>query len=207
MKDINSLESKISNIDAVLPQTQCGLCGYGGCRPYAKALVADGENINLCPPGGVSTLQKLASLLAQDPEPYIAEMTEKAKPPAIVKIRESECIGCTKCIQACPVDAIVGAAKKMHTIITTDCTGCELCIEPCPVDCIDIEPIALLPPEQRQQQSDYWRERYQRRQARLAKPPQPRKNLATSPDKEETVTSRKAAIQAALERAKQNKDV
>lgn len=127
-------------LDAVLPQTQCGLCGYGGCLPYAKAM-ADGEaGINLCPPGGVETLHALANLLHCDPTPYEAELTEKALPPRVAIIREAECIGCTKCIQACPVDAIIGSAKLMHTIIPDACTGCELCIPPCPVDCIDLIP-------------------------------------------------------------------
>lgn len=129
-----------TEIDAVLPQTQCGLCGYGGCLPYAKAMVDGEASINLCPPGGVDTLHALADLLHCDPSPYVAELTEKALPPRVAIIREAECIGCTKCIQACPVDAIIGSAKLMHTVITDACTGCELCIPPCPVDCIDLIP-------------------------------------------------------------------
>ena len=123
-------------INEILPQTQCGQCGYPGCRPYAEA-IADGDAINKCPPGGEETIQALANLLDVEPEPLDAEHgTEKA--PMVAYIREDECIGCTKCIQACPVDAILGAAKQMHTVIVSECTGCELCIEPCPVDCIDM---------------------------------------------------------------------
>src|SRR3990167_9186718 len=128
-------------IDALLPQTQCGLCGYKGCRPYAEALSMGKETIDRCPPGGVATLQQLAELLNQDAAPYVAAMQQKEKPPVVAKIREEECIGCTKCIQACPVDAILGAAKLMHTVIADECTGCDLCVEPCPVDCIDMIPV------------------------------------------------------------------
>lgn len=125
-------------INALLPQTQCGQCGYPGCRPYSEA-IADGDAINKCPPGGEETIQALADLLDVDPQPLDAEHgTEKE--PVVAWIREAECIGCTKCIQACPVDAILGAAKVMHTVIADECTGCDLCIEPCPVDCIDLIP-------------------------------------------------------------------
>lgn len=126
-------------INALLPQTQCGQCGYPGCKPYSEA-IAGGEKINKCPPGGESTIQALADLLGVEPEPLDAEHgTEKAGPMVAV-IREAECIGCTKCIQACPVDAIIGAAKQMHTVVAAECTGCDLCVEPCPVDCIDMVP-------------------------------------------------------------------
>ena len=121
-------------INALLPQTQCGQCGYPGCKPYAEA-IAGGDKINKCPPGGESTIQALADLLDVEPEPLDAE---GEVPPRVAYIREAECIGCTKCIQACPVDAIVGDAKQMHTVIVAECTGCDLCVEPCPVDCIDM---------------------------------------------------------------------
>ncbi len=133
----------VEQIDALLPQTQCGQCGYPGCRPYAEA-IAHGEAINKCPPGGDNTIQALADLLDVEPLPLDAEHGEE-KPKAVAYIREEECIGCTKCIQACPVDAILGAAKQMHTVITSECTGCDLCVEPCPVDCIDMIPIATTP--------------------------------------------------------------
>jgi electron transport complex protein RnfB len=124
-------------IDALLPQTQCGQCGYPGCRPYSEAIAAGEADINLCPPGGEATVLALADLLGRDPKPLEAEVREKA----VAVIDENTCIGCTLCIQACPVDAILGAAKQMHTIIENECTGCELCLEPCPVDCIIMVPL------------------------------------------------------------------
>ncbi len=125
-------------INDILPQTQCGQCSYPGCRPYAQA-IADGEAINKCPPGGEATIHALADLLDLEPIPLDEEHGEE-KVTSIAYIREDECIGCTKCIQACPVDAILGAAKLMHTVIVSECTGCDLCVEPCPVDCIDMIP-------------------------------------------------------------------
>ncbi|MCH8553172.1 MAG: electron transport complex subunit RsxB [Natronospirillum sp.] len=130
----------VDQIDQILPQTQCGQCGHPGCRPYAEA-IANGEAINKCPPGGESTIQELADLLDMEPVPLDAEHGEE-KPRQVAIIREDECIGCTKCIQACPVDAILGAAKQMHTVIESECTGCDLCVDPCPVDCIDMVPVA-----------------------------------------------------------------
>ena len=129
----------VDQIDSLLPQTQCGQCGHPGCRPYAEA-IANGEAINKCPPGGQATINELANLLDVEATPLDAEHgIEDVKKVAF--IREAECIGCTKCIQACPVDAIVGAAKQMHTVIVDECTGCDLCVEPCPVDCIDMVPL------------------------------------------------------------------
>lgn len=125
----------------LLPQTQCGQCGYPGCRPYAEA-IAEGERINRCPPGGEATIQALANLLDTDVLPLDEEVGEE-KPKSVAVIREDECIGCTKCIQACPVDAILGSAKHMHTVIASECTGCDLCVEPCPVDCIDMVEIPV----------------------------------------------------------------
>lgn len=125
-------------INALLPQTQCGQCGYPGCKPYSEAIAA-GDKINKCPPGGEATIQALADLLDVEVEPLDA--VEGEKPKMVAYIREAECIGCTKCIQACPVDAILGAAKQMHTVIVSECTGCDLCVEPCPVDCIDMIPL------------------------------------------------------------------
>ncbi len=130
----------INSIDDLLPQTQCEDCGYKGCRPYAEA-IANGEAINRCPPGGDTTIAALAQLLDKP----ILPLDGAPKPDYVAFIREAECIGCTKCIQACPVDAIVGAAKLMHTVITAECTGCDLCVEPCPVDCIDMIPVERTP--------------------------------------------------------------
>ncbi len=129
----------VDQIDSLLPQTQCGQCGHPGCRPYAEA-IAGGEAINRCPPGGQATIDALADLLDVDAIPLDDEHGEE-KGKQVAVIREDECIGCTKCIQACPVDAILGAAKQMHTVIADECTGCDLCVEPCPVDCIDIVPV------------------------------------------------------------------
>ena len=131
----------VKAIDALLPQTQCEECGYPGCRPYAEALAHGTAPINLCPPGGVDTVKALGLLLGIDASPYLAEAKKTTRPPSLAVIREEECIGCTKCIQACPVDAIIGSGKLMHSVINHECTGCGLCIEPCPVDCIEILPI------------------------------------------------------------------
>ncbi|MGK0408755.1 MAG: electron transport complex protein RnfB [Shewanella psychromarinicola] len=129
----------VDQVETLLPQTQCGQCGFPGCRPYAEA-IANGEKINKCPPGGTATMEKIAELMGVEPEALGEEAQANVK--KVAYIREDECIGCTKCIQACPVDAILGAGKLMHTVIVKDCTGCDLCVEPCPVDCIDMIPVA-----------------------------------------------------------------
>lgn len=130
----------VDKIDAILPQTQCGQCGFAGCRPYAEAIASGDADINRCPPGGEAVIMALSDLLGVDPKPLDDEVgEEKAK--LVAFIDEEICIGCTLCLQACPVDAIIGAAKQMHTIIESECTGCELCVEPCPVDCISMEPV------------------------------------------------------------------
>lgn len=131
----------IEKIDALLPQTQCGECEFKGCKPYAEAMVLAGEPIDKCAPGGLNTLHQLADILNIDPKPYEKGVKARERKPSLAKIREQECIGCTKCINACPVDAIIGSSKMLHTIIEHECTGCNLCIEPCPVDCIDIIPL------------------------------------------------------------------
>lgn len=126
-------------IDELLPQTQCGQCGYPGCKPYAEA-VANGEAINKCAPGGEDTIKKMADLLGVEIQP-LDENHAADNTPKVAFIIEEDCIGCTKCIQACPVDAIIGATKQMHTVIVDECTGCDLCVAPCPVDCIVMLPI------------------------------------------------------------------
>ena len=131
-------------IDALLPQTQCGQCSFAGCRPYAEAIAAGEAAINRCPPGGEATMIALAELLGRDPMP-LEEEAAAEKPKAIAYIVEDECIGCTLCIQACPVDAILGAAKQMHSVLTDECTGCELCLPPCPVECIHMHPLEVTP--------------------------------------------------------------
>lgn len=132
-------DSLVNQIDRLLPQTQCAQCGYPGCRPYAEAVATGNAEINQCPPGGESGVAALANLLGKTVIPLNEEFGIE-KPVALAVIREAECIGCTLCIKACPVDAIVGAAKLMHTVISEHCTGCELCLPPCPVDCIDLIP-------------------------------------------------------------------
>ncbi|GAB2995967.1 electron transport complex subunit RsxB [Psychrosphaera aestuarii] len=129
----------VDQLNDLLPQTQCGQCGYPGCKPYAEA-IANGDEINKCPPGGEATIKNIAELMGVDPKP-LDEAHGEEDVKKVAYIREDECIGCTKCIQACPVDAIVGASKVMHTVIVDECTGCDLCVEPCPVDCIDMVPV------------------------------------------------------------------
>lgn len=185
----------IQAIDALLPQTQCGKCGHPGCKPYAEG-IAQGEAINKCPPGGSATIQALAKLL-QVPE---LPLELPAVPPQVALIREAECIGCTKCIQACPVDAIVGAAKLMHAVITDECTGCELCVAPCPVDCIDILPLAGQAADAQRQRADQFRSRHQAHLARLAS--EDARRLAERTARAQLAPPPSAAVQAALERAK-----
>ena len=147
-------------IDAVLPQTQCTKCGYEGCRPYAEAIARGEADINQCPPGGDEGVARLARVTGREAKPLDPE-NGPYRAPQVAVIDEPACIGCTKCIQACPVDAIVGASRRMHTVVASWCTGCELCLLPCPVDCIELVPVAALPP------ADLSRDRHDRRAARL----------------------------------------
>ena len=134
----------VEQIDKLLPQTQCGQCSFAGCKPYAEAIAAGDVDINRCPPGGEATIQALANLLEVEVKPLDDECGVE-KPKMLAVIDEDRCIGCTLCIQACPVDAILGAAKQMHTVIADECTGCELCLPPCPVDCIDMVTVTSSP--------------------------------------------------------------
>ncbi|AVQ86572.1 MULTISPECIES: electron transport complex subunit RsxB [Plesiomonas] len=134
----------VDQLDAILPQSQCGQCGYPGCRPYAEA-VSNGEQINKCAPGGEAVVLKIADLLGVEP-PAADANAENAEPRKFVAfIHEEQCIGCTKCIQACPVDAIIGSTKSVHTVISDLCTGCDLCVAPCPTDCIEMQPVSVTP--------------------------------------------------------------
>lgn len=139
----------VDRINVLLPQTQCGQCGYKGCKPYAEAIAAGSADINQCPPGGDEGVAELAALM-QLPAKPLNPAYGIHKPRQVAYIIEDDCIGCVKCLAVCPVDAIIGAAKQMHTVITAECTGCELCIAPCPVDCIEMKPLAVpLTPEQK----------------------------------------------------------
>lgn len=133
-------ERLIDSVNEALPQTQCGRCTFNGCKPYATALVDGAADINHCPPGGNETARVLAELLSRPYKPVDPKFGVTPAQPLVAWIDEPACIGCTKCIQACPVDAIVGASKFMHTVIAEQCTGCELCIPPCPIDCIELRP-------------------------------------------------------------------
>jgi len=155
----------VAAIDALLPQTQCTRCGYPACRPYAEAIANGEAALNRCPPGGAETIARLAVLLDRPALPLDADCGVELPAATVARVVEADCIGCTKCIQACPVDAIVGAANLMHVVITEDCTGCELCLPPCPVDCIVIEPAPALPLPR--EQAPQHRQRYQQREARL----------------------------------------
>jgi len=205
----------IEKIDAILPQTQCGQCGFPGCKPYAQAIAAGRADINQCPPGDVEGIYKLAELLGVQPKP-LNTSHGFPKPKAVAWIDERMCIGCTFCIQSCPVDAIVGAAKQMHTVIAAECTGCELCIAPCPMNCISLIPVdehmddvLNLPADAiKKQAADRARSRYQFRQQRLEREKQANnkslkhKNIVQSATAPASAEERKQAIvQAAIKRA------
>lgn len=190
------LKTQVNEIDALLPQTQCGQCSYSGCLPYAQAISEEKAEINRCSPGGVKTLKALAKLLEKNPEPFIAEMHKQESPALTAHIRESECIGCTQCIQACPVDAILGAAKQLHVVLTQECTGCGLCLTPCPVDCIDMLPLSRLSYKPQQARQRY----YAKKQRLELKQDQTNLIKNISSPNEQT-----AYIQAAIRRAKEKK--
>jgi Na+-translocating ferredoxin:NAD+ oxidoreductase subunit B len=172
-------------IDALLPQTQCEQCGYHGCRPYAEAIANGEASIDQCPPGGATGIAKLAVLLQRPILPLNPEHGVE-KPRMLARIVEVDCIGCTKCIQACPVDAIVGAPKLMHTVIADDCTGCELCVPACPVDCIELVPMPLALMDLAH--ADAARVHFQRRETRLAR---------LQAEHEAELAARKAAVDGA----------
>lgn len=135
------MNTLVDKLHKKLPQTQCRECGYDGCRPYAEAIARNEVGIDKCPPGGEVVLIQLSKITKADPAPYLRSVRDNTREPEIAKIVESQCIGCTKCIQACPVDAVIGTGKKMHTIIEAECTGCGLCVPVCPTDCIELTPI------------------------------------------------------------------
>jgi electron transport complex protein RnfB len=201
-------------IDAVLPQTQCRQCGHDGCRPYAEAIAA-GEPIDRCPPGGVAAIRELAALTGRPVVPLDGSRGVH-KPRQLAFVDEARCIGCTLCIQACPVDAIVGAPKLMHTVIAADCTGCELCLPPCPVDCIVLKPRPWRPadlvPGHARVEAARARGRFERRAARLERERRShvqrvaaraaRKPDMARADPDEPQARKRAIIAAALQRAR-----
>jgi H+/Na+-translocating ferredoxin:NAD+ oxidoreductase subunit B len=156
----------VDDIDALLPQTQCGRCGYSGCRPYAEAIAGGDAPINQCPPGGTATIAALATLLGR-PRLPLNPANGVEGPPLVAQIDEAACIGCAKCLPPCPVDAIIGARRQMHTVVLALCTGCELCIAPCPVDCIALVPRASAPHAPPPPSAQENRERYLAHAARL----------------------------------------
>jgi Na+-translocating ferredoxin:NAD+ oxidoreductase subunit B len=191
-------------IDALLPQTQCGQCGHAGCRPYAEALARDETDLNRCPPGGRRTIAELAELLDRPVKP-LDPACGSERPRAVARIVEADCIGCTRCIQACPVDAIVGAARLMHTVLVAECTGCELCLPPCPTDCIIMLPVeqvpAIGPPDWTREQADHARRRHQARQQRLVRIKEERARRPRHKPVDASDDPRKAVIAAARARA------
>ena len=204
--------SLIFDIDAILPQTQCTKCGYKDCLAYAKA-IASGVPHNQCPPGGEKTIKRLSTLLKRPIMP-LNPNNGREKPKPVAKIQEDLCIGCTKCIDACPVDAIMGTGKMMHTVLTDQCTGCDLCVEPCPVDCIDLIELPL-----RQQPSqlstidytrlqDQYRKRHYAKQNRLVKQKlseqrQHRKAKNSLGQQQDDTRAKQRYIDAAIMRVKQ----
>lgn len=181
----------VQRIDALLPQTQCTRCGYPACLAYAEAIAAGEADINQCPPGGAQGIRELAVLLGREAKP-LNPANGIEKPAEIAVIDEEACIGCTKCIQVCPVDAIVGANKLMHTILSSECSGCELCIPACPVDCIAMIADSTEQPASRETRATHYRRRYEARNARLA---------SEHSERERAIAARKAAVHDAARSA------
>ncbi|QOJ22283.1 MAG: RnfABCDGE type electron transport complex subunit B [Gammaproteobacteria bacterium] len=201
-------ELLIEAIDALLPQTQCGKCGFSGCRPYAQAIAEGRADINQCSPGDQEGIDKLAQLLGVPPKPLNTAHGSPRSAMMVARIDEELCIGCTFCSRVCPVDAIVGTGKQMHTVIAAECTGCELCIAPCPMDCISLVPTGEKKGDDKKQMADNARTRHQFRLLRLEREKQAGK--AGSKHKpvvqaEKSLTSaderKKAIVQAAIQRA------
>jgi electron transport complex protein RnfB len=192
-------------IDALLPQTQCTKCGYPACRPYAQAIAAGEAEINQCPPGGEAVIRELAALLGREVRP-LNPRNGIEQPRRVALIDEARCIGCTLCIQACPVDAIVGAPKLMHTVVTELCSGCDLCLPPCPVDCIDMVPATGADATWDRSRADAARERFERRHARIEREQRERAERmaarALRAERDPGAEKKRAIIQAAIERAR-----
>jgi electron transport complex protein RnfB len=196
-----------ARIDALLPQTQCTRCGYPTCREYADAIASGETDINHCPPGGAEGIEALARLLGRAPKPLDPANGIESRP-LVAVIDEAACIGCTKCIQACPVDAIVGAAKRMHTILAAECTGCELCLPPCPVDCIalvavDDKPLAR---ERVMRRAAHARMRFDARNVRLAREREARDVRRAETARETKPPITRAAVLDAIARGKARRE-
>ena len=210
----------IDQIDALLPQTQCTKCGFPACRPYAEAIAAGNADIDQCPPGGAAGVAKLAALLARTVKPLNSRYGTE-QPRAAALIDENWCIGCTLCIRACPVDAIIGAPKRMHTVLLEHCTGCELCLPPCPVDCIEMVPVeelvrrgAWVPDQALEQRASQARARYQLHRVRAQREREQReaRGVAKATDRLGNTDQKlrpladserkSAAVRAAVERAR-----
>ena len=189
------LDDMTEKINSILPQTQCGKCDFSGCKPYANAIVEGKADINQCPPGGKTGILKIAHLLKVEYKP-LNESHGVSKPREIAIIEEDRCIGCTLCILACPVDAILGASKSMHTVISEECTGCELCIEPCPVDCIKMEtPNSEDDESKKAKRSAIARSRYEFKQQRILREKNDAKaNRATNAEKKQAIAEAMARL-------------
>lgn len=188
-----------TRLDAILPQIQCKKCGYPGCRPYAESIAAGTAGINQCPPGGKPVIEHLAKLTGLPYRP-LDSAYGTSLPRRIAVVEEPHCIGCTLCIKACPVDAIAGAPKRMHTVITEFCTGCELCLPPCPVDCITLSPVKA-DEAWTSVKADLARERFLKRQARLAAEKTPPAATITS-DAPDDAKRRARIVAKAIQRAR-----
>ncbi len=198
----------VRRIDALLPQTQCTKCGYPACRPYAEAIAAGEAEINQCPPGGDAAIRELAALLGRAVRP-LNPRNGIEQPRRVALIDEARCIGCTLCIQACPVDAIVGAPKLMHTVVTELCSGCDLCVLPCPVDCIAMVPATPADATWDRARADAARERFELRSARLERERRERAERlaarALKAKEDPDAEKKRAIIQAAIERARERR--
>jgi electron transport complex protein RnfB len=230
---VTETKTLADRVEDLLPQTQCTKCGYPACRPYAEAVASGAANYNQCPPGGAEGIARLAALLGKPVIPLnSANGVERPRPLAVID--EQVCIGCTLCMQACPVDAIVGAPKQMHTVIAELCTGCDLCVPPCPVDCIALPPVtgeATGWDAWSEAQADAARTRHDRREARLAREREAAEARAAArragsaataqvtettvadaatpsaaPTADDAEAKKRAIIQAALERARKKKE-
>jgi electron transport complex protein RnfB len=196
----SDLEALSTSIDALLPQTQCRQCGYRGCRPYADAVARGSADINRCPPGGEATVEKIARLTVTSAKP-LDPACGSPQPPAVALIDEATCIGCTLCIQACPVDAITGASKLMHAVIAAECTGCALCIPSCPVDCISMaETGENAASEERRRRAQHFRARHAARTVRLE---HERAEHQVAPRENAAERRKRATVERVMQRARQ----